>query len=82
MVEWQVIGDELGKMFAEHTQSAITEEHDIGNVRYHKGWIDAINEMLDMLVRLFPVPGEEERPSFDEEPGDRFISRRTDGSVY
>jgi hypothetical protein len=81
MQEWHVIGEALGEMFAEHTQKAICEEHEISEVRYHKGWVDAINEFIDMLERLFPIPDE---VKLDEEPapGEPFITQRRDGSVY
>lgn len=81
MPEWVLIGEELGKMFAEHSASALNEEKDIGNVRYHKGWVDAINEFIDMLPRLFPEPHQEE-PLPDDDIGERFISVSKDGSVY
>lgn len=82
MPEWQLIGETLGKLFAEHSASALSEEKDIGNVRYHKGWVDAINEFIDMLERLFPEPDKREDIGQDEEPGERFVAQRTDGSVY
>lgn len=81
MPEWVLIGEVLGKLFAEHSASALNEERDIGNVRYHKGWVDAINEFIDMLERLFPEPGKDE-PLPDEEIGERFILVAKDGSVY
>lgn len=84
MPEWGVIGEELGKLFAEHTKNALTEERDIGNVRYHKGWVDAINQFIDMLEYLFPEPEDAAREELLKEDllGDRFISTRKDGSVY
>jgi hypothetical protein len=81
MAEWQVIAEALGDLFAEHTQKAICEERDLGNVRYHKGWVDAINEFIDLLERLFPVPNE---VKLDDEPapGEQFVATRKDGSIY
>lgn len=81
MAEWQVIADELGNMFAEHTQKAITEERDLGNVRYHKGWVDAINEFIDMLERLFPSTEDVKLPD-ETFQGEQFVATRKDGSVY
>lgn len=82
MPEWVLIGEELGRVFAEHTNSALTEERDIGVVRYHKGWVDAINEFIEMLERLFPEPSKSETFENDELIGDSFISAKRDGSVY
>lgn len=82
MPEWSLIGEELGKLFAEHTARAIGEERDIGAVRYHKGWVDAINEMIDMLERLFPEPHKEEIIEDESAIGESFIATRRDGSVY
>lgn len=81
MPEWALIGEALSRMFAEHSASALSEERDIGNVRYHKGWVDAINEFIDMLERLFPEPDKEE-PLPDADLGERFITVSKDGSVY
>lgn len=83
MPEYARIAQELGEMFVEHTNKAVSEEHEIGEVRYHKGWIDAINEFIDIFERLFPEP-DEVRDAFAEEtmPGDSIIVARKDGSVY
>lgn len=82
MKEWQVIGGALGDLFAEHTRLAISEERDISIVRYHKGWIDAINEFIDMFERLFPEPDRDEPIGENTLAGESIIAARKDGSVY
>jgi hypothetical protein len=82
MPEWQLIAERLGDTFAEHSAKAISEEKDISVVRYHKGWVDAINEFIDMLEQLFPEPHKEEILEDDTLRGETFISLKKDGSVY
>lgn len=80
MPEWQLIAEKLGDMFAEHSTRALTEERDIAVVRYHKGWIDAINTMIELPEMLFPLPHDDEEE--ENLPGEPFTAQRKDGSVY
>lgn len=81
--EWAGIADRLRALFEIHTQMALLEEKDIGTVRYHKGWIDAINEFLELPAFLLSDPDEDREPLIDNrEPGQSFIATKKDGSVY
>lgn len=86
--EWRRIAQRLGELFQMNTERAVCEDKDIGNVRYCKGWIDAINEMLDLPRQLLPHPlDDEEKDTYLEPLGsqpesDSYISVKKDGSVY
>ena len=82
MPEWVLIAEKLGELFAEHSARAISEEKDIAVVRYHKGWVDAINTFIEMPEILFPLAHEEESIDDDRVPGESIIVTRRDGSIY
>ena len=57
--EWNTLSTRLQEIFQEHVQSAIEEEDTIATVRYHKGWIDAINFVMALPMEILPDPAED-----------------------
>ena len=79
--EWEAIEKFLSESFQEAARQALSEDKDIGVVRYCKGRIDMINEFKAALEQMFPEEGKAEE-SNDPNEDESILLSRPPGEIY
>lgn len=80
--EWQAIVEHLGKLGYTAMRAGLDEMKDIGEVRYQRGRLDLIDEVVALPKQLFPDPLVDEIAEMESEKDNFIVTNRRNGELY